>query len=147
MVNDFAKILNRDLKRLSTEISAFEKEENLWKTTGNISNSAGNLAIHIIGNLNYYVGTKIGDTGYERDRPAEFSMKNIPREQILNQIEETRDIISSVLKNLDDTRLNEEFPEALFGHPMTVGFFLIHLSGHLMYHIGQINYLRRVLEK
>jgi len=147
MVNDFAKILNRDLKRLSTEISAFDREENLWKTNGKISNSAGNLALHLAGNLNYYVGTKIGDTGYERDRPAEFSMKNIPREQILNQIEETRDIISSVLKNLDDTRLNEEFPEALFGHPMTVGFFLIHLSGHLMYHIGQINYLRRVLEK
>lgn len=147
MVNDFIKILNRDLRRLSTEISAFEDEENLWKTTGKISNSAGNLALHLVGNLNYYVGTKIGDTGFERDRPAEFSTKNVPREQILNQIEETRETVSIVLKNLDDSRLNEEFPEALFGHPMTLGFFLIHLSGHLMYHLGQINYLRRTLEK
>jgi uncharacterized damage-inducible protein DinB len=146
MINDFIKILNRDLRRLSTEISAFEKEENLWKTTGNISNSAGNLALHLSGNLNYYVGTKIGDTGFQRDRPAEFSTKNVPREQILNQIEETRDTVSAVLKNMDNSRLNEEFPEALFGHPMTFGFFLIHLSGHLMYHLGQINYLRRALE-
>ncbi|MFO7799992.1 DinB family protein [Rhodohalobacter sp.] len=147
MVNDFIKILNRDLSRLSTEISAFEKEENLWKTTGKISNSAGNLAIHLIGNLNYYIGTKIGDTGFERDRPAEFSTKYVPREQILNKIEMTRETVSSVLNNLDGSRLNEEFPEALFGHPMTYSFFLVHLSGHLMYHLGQINYLRRTLEK
>ncbi|MDZ7758596.1 DinB family protein [Rhodohalobacter sp.] len=146
MINDFEKILNRDLRRLFTEISAFEKEENLWKTTGEITNSAGNLTLHLIGNLNYYVGSKIGDTGYERDRPAEFSMQNVPRDQILMQIEETQDMVSSVLKNLDDSRLNEEFPEALFGHLMTLGFFLIHLSGHLMYHLGQINYLRRMLE-
>lgn len=147
MLTEIIRIINRDLGRLSTEISAFEKEENLWKTTGKISNSAGNLAIHLIGNLNYYIGTKIGNTGYERDRPAEFSSKNVPREQILNQIEETQETVSYVLKNLDDSRLNEEFPDALFGHPMTFGFFLIHLSGHLMYHLGQINYLRRTLEK
>ena len=146
MINDFKKILNRDLRRLFTEISAFEKDENLWKTAGEITNSAGNLALHLIGNLNYYVGSKIGDTSYERDRPAEFSMQKVPRDQILMQIEQTREMVSSVLKNLDDSRLNEEFPEALFGHPMTLGFFLIHLSGHLMYHLGQINYLRRMLE-
>ena len=146
MVSEIIKILNRDLRRLSTEISAFENEENLWKTTGNISNSSGNLALHLIGNLNYYIGAKIGNNGYERDRPAEFGLKNVPRELILNQIEDTKQTVSSVLNNLDDSRLNEEFPEALFGHPMTLGFFLTHLSGHLMYHLGQINYLRRVLE-
>ncbi|WP_069130471.1 DinB family protein [Rhodohalobacter halophilus] len=146
MVKDIKKILVRDLGKLSREISLFEAEENLWKTTGAVTNSAGNLAIHLIGNLNYYVGTKIGDTEYKRDRPAEFSQKNVPRDRILRDIEETQQLVSTVLNNISDEELNEEFPEALFGHPMTLGFFLNHLSGHLMYHLGQINYLRRVLE-
>jgi len=146
MIKDVTKIMARDLGRLISEIESFKKEENLWKTTGSISNTAGNLALHLVGNLNYYVGTKIGDTGYERDRPAEFSEKNVPREQLIQQIEETREMISAVLSKVDEKDLNEEFPEALFGHPMALGYFLVHLSGHLMYHLGQINYLRRVLE-
>jgi len=146
MVLEFIKIINRDLKRLSSEVSAFKNEENLWATTGKISNSAGNLALHLVGNLNYYLGAKIGNTGYERDRPAEFSLKNIPREDLLKQIDQTKEMVSSVLSKVEDHQLNGEFPEALFGHPMSLGFFLTHLSGHLMYHLGQINYLRRVLE-
>lgn len=147
MISEIITIINRDLERLSTEISTFKKEENLWKTTGEISNSAGNLALHLVGNLNYYVGTKIGNTGYERDRPAEFGLKDMPREKILKQIEATKETVSTSLNQLKNNQLDEEFPEALFGHPMTLGYFLLHLSGHLMYHLGQINYLRRVLER
>ena len=146
MVSDIIKIINRDLERLNSEIAAFENEANLWRTEGEITNSAGNLALHLVGNFNYYVGAKIGTTGYERDRPAEFGLKNIPRKRLQEQIERTKGVVSSVLGKLEEHQLNDEFPEALFGHPMTLGFFLTHLSGHLMYHLGQINYLRRVLE-
>ncbi|PKD43589.1 DinB family protein [Rhodohalobacter barkolensis] len=146
MVEDFRKILIRDLDRLTSEINTFDQEENLWRTDGNVTNSAGNLCLHLCGNLKYYIGAKIGNTGYERDRPAEFSLSNVPRLELIEQVKETREVVSSVLSKMDAEQLNEDFPEALFGYPMTYGFFLIHLSGHLMYHLGQINYLRRILD-
>lgn len=146
MKEEIIEILIRDLGRLHTEISAFRDEENLWRTTGSVTNCAGNIALHLIGNLNHYVGLKIGNTGFKRDRVGEFSLKNIPRSKILHDIKQIQSMIPDVLNRLEDEELNKDFPEEVFGHSMTSKFFLIHLSGHLMYHLGQINYLRRILE-
>lgn len=146
MTDEIQKILHRDLGRLRNEIAAFKDESNLWKTEGTITNSAGNIALHLIGNLNHYIGSEFGNTGYVRDRKSEFGLKNVPRTKILSQIEETQAMISDVLPGISHEILYYEFPDQIFGHPMTNRFFLIHLSGHLMYHLGQVNYLRRVVE-
>ncbi|MBC5773239.1 DinB family protein [Pontibacter sp. KCTC 32443] len=146
LLQDLITILNRDLEKLYSEIDGFTEEANLWKTTGNITNPAGNLCLHLCGNLNRYIGAKLGNSGYVRDRPAEFSRKDVPKTELLKQVEQTREMVANTLQQLQPTSLEQEYPEQVLGKPMTTGFFLIHLTAHLSYHLGQINYLRRVLE-
>jgi uncharacterized damage-inducible protein DinB len=146
MTHDISFILNRDLDRLVEEIRAFKQEEHLWKVAGRISNSAGNLSLHLVGNLNTYIGAILGASGYVRDREAEFSQKNIPKADLLFKIQEVKATVSNTLENLTEEQLRLPYPQQVLGYEMTTAFFLIHVSGHLNYHLGQINYLRRMLE-
>jgi uncharacterized damage-inducible protein DinB len=146
MLQDLTTILTRDLEKLYNEIDAFTAEANIWKTTGNITNSAGNLCLHLCGNLNTYIGATLGNSGYVRDRPAEFSSKDVPKVKLLKQVELTREMVAQTLQQLHPADLEKNYPEQVLGKPMTTGFFLVHLTAHLSYHLGQINYLRRVLE-
>jgi uncharacterized damage-inducible protein DinB len=146
MTEELIYIFERDLDQLSQEMEAFRDEAAMWETTGAITNSAGNLCLHLAGNLNHYMGAKLGKTGYERDRPAEFNRKDVPRSELLRQVDQTKGMVATIIGRIEESRLDEQFPEELFGHPMTIGFFLLHLHGHLSYHLGQINYLRRALE-
>ncbi|MEE6127063.1 DinB family protein [Chryseobacterium arthrosphaerae] len=139
-------LYNRDLNKLKTEIEAYQKEENIWKTDKNISNSAGNLCLHLIGNLNHFIGAQLGNTGYIRHRELEFSLKDIPQAELTEKIEATATMIDTVLSQLSDEDLKKEYPLVVFEDKMTTGYFLIHLVTHLDYHLGQINYHRRLLD-
>ncbi|WP_246197893.1 DinB family protein [Chitinophaga agrisoli] len=132
--------------RLRNEISAYKNEQQLWHVEKEIPNSAGNLCLHLIGNLKGFIGTHIGQTGYVRDRPLEFSLKNIPREELLKHIDETAVDVDAALSALTEAQLDEEYPLVVFEEKMTIGFFLTHLLAHLSYHLGQINYHRRLLD-
>lgn len=146
MIEEFVKIYDRDLERLKQEITAFNLDSNIWKTTGHVKNSSGNLCLHLIGNLNNYIGKNMGDYAYSRDRDAEFNLKNVPKSQLIYQITDVKEKVISTLMKMDQDVLDQDHVENVFGHSMTNGYFLIHLAGHLAYHLGQINYLRRVLE-
>lgn len=140
------QLFNRDLDKLMVEINSFKNQENLWKTQGEITNSAGNLCLHLVGNLNYFIGTIIGNTGYIRDREAEFSDTNVDRKLMTNMILETKSAITSSLEKFDKEKLKNTYPIKVFDKDTTYEFFLFHLVGHLNYHLGQINYFRRILE-
>ncbi|QMU31198.1 DinB family protein [Adhaeribacter radiodurans] len=146
MVSELITIYERDINRLKIEIESFQTEENLWKITGQVKNTAGNLGLHLVGNLKTYIGKNLGGYDYTRDREAEFNLKNVPKEQLLQQIDETKQVVVLALQQLEKTQLEEIYLEETLGYPMTTGFFLIHLAAHLSYHLGQINYLRRILE-
>lgn len=146
MLQDLTTILIRDLEKLYHEMDAFKDEANIWKTTGSITNSAGNLCLHLCGNLNTYIGATLGNSGYVRNRPAEFSRKDVAKAELLQEVEKTRNIVARTLQQLHDKDLEKVYPEPVLGNPMTTGFFLVHLTAHLSYHLGQANYLRRVLE-
>ncbi|MFC0263255.1 DinB family protein [Fontibacter flavus] len=137
---------NRDLDKLKKELKLYDVEDNIWKISGNISNSAGNLAFHIIGNLNHYIGSEMGNTGYIRNRAAEFSLKGVSRDEILNQIEETKQTISNALLKFPEDWFSRKYPLEEFGYPMTYEYFMVHLVSHLNYHLGQVNYHRRLIE-
>lgn len=137
---------NRDLDKLKKELKLYDVEDNIWKISGNISNSAGNLALHIIGNLNHYIGSEMGNTGYIRNRAAEFSLKGVSRDEILNQIEETKQTISNALLKFPEDWFSRKYPLEEFGYPMTYEYFMVHLVSHLNYHLGQVNYHRRLIE-
>lgn len=141
------KILyNRDLDKLKFEIESYENESSLWIIDKNISNSAGNICLHLIGNLNTYIGKEIGKTGYVRNRPLEFSLKNIPKKELIQKIEDTIEAVNNSLDLLNKADLEAIYPQIVFEKEMTTGFFLVHLATHLGYHLGQINYHRRLLD-
>lgn len=145
LVQELKKVYLKDLTKLKEEITLYAKEEDLWKVEKGISNSAGNLCLHLVGNLNHFIGTVIGKTNYIRNRDAEFSSKDIPKKDLVKMIEETIQVMDSVLSSMDDDQLKEEFPLLVLKEKTSTGFFLFHLSSHLGYHLGQINYLRRLI--
>ena len=144
-LGDLKKIFERDLDQLAQEISAYSKESDLWIVKGEIKNSAGNLCLHLCGNLQHFVGKVLGGTDYVRNREAEFADKNVPRSTLLKEVATTKKVVSDTLHKMSPPQLDETYPINVFGEPMTTGFFLMHLATHLTYHRGQINYHRRLL--
>lgn len=145
LIESLQTFYSRDLHKLKAEIEAYPNEETIWKTAPNISNAAGNLCLHLIGNLNAYIGAALGHTGYIRQRDLEFSLKDIPKATLIGQIEATATMVNTTLGQLTETQLEEKYPLQVFDYEMTTGHFLIHLIAHLDYHLGQINYHRRLL--
>ncbi len=139
------KIFTRDLQKLKSENLLFEKEEHIWFIAGDINNSPGNLCLHICGNLKHFIGHVLGGTDFIREREKEFTRKNVPREELIKNIEETLTVVKSTLEKIDNSKLNNIYPINVFNEEMTTEFFLIHLATHLNYHLGQINYLRRLI--
>jgi uncharacterized damage-inducible protein DinB len=147
VIDSLKKLFDRDLDKLKNELSNYKDESSLWVVKKNISNSAGNLALHIIGNLNHFIGGVLGENGYVRDRDAEFSNIDVPVNDLLQNIDEVKTTIYNTLEGISEEELLETFPINVFGYEMTTLFFLIHLHSHLTYHLGQINYHRRLIEK
>ncbi|MBW4362255.1 DUF1572 family protein [Flavobacterium taihuense] len=147
MIETIRTLFNRDLNRLKIEIESYQNESKIWHIEKSISNSAGNLCLHLIGNLNTYIGAQIGNTNYLRNRELEFSNKNVPKALLLAQIETTIQIINDSLTLLADEDLKKEYPILVFETKTSTEFLLIHLTTHLAYHLGQINYHRRLLDR
>ena len=147
VIDSLKKLFDRDLDRLKNELSNYKDESSLWVVKKNISNSAGNLALHVIGNLNHFIGGVLGKNGYVRDREAEFIEKDVPVHDLLQNIDEVKTTIYNTLEGISEEELLENFPINVFGYEMTTLFFLMHLHSHLTYHLGQINYHRRLIEK
>ena len=145
LVAAVAAILDRDLQALAREVSAYPDERALWDTPRGITNSAGTLALHLAGNIRHYLGAKLGDTGYVRDRTAEFASRDIPRATILAQIEETRAAVRAVAARASEPRPEDDYPEVVGGVRVATGEYLIHLVSHFAYHLGQVDYHRRVV--
>jgi len=145
LVAAVAAILDRDLQALSREVAAYPDDRALWATPTGITNSAGTLAIHLAGNIRHYFGATLGGTGYRRDRPAEFAARDVPRATILGQIEEARAALRAAAARSSDDRLDEDYPEVIAGVRVAMGEYLIHLVSHFAYHLGQMDYHRRVV--
>jgi hypothetical protein len=147
MLTDTLKILySRDLVKLKQELELYNSEDNIWRVDKNILNSAGNLSLHLIGNLNTYIGAELGNTGYVRNRPEEFSLNNVPRQELISKIERTIEMLDATLDSLTEDQLKSEYPQIVFDNKVLTEYFLIHLAIHLSYHLGQVNYHRRLLD-
>jgi uncharacterized damage-inducible protein DinB len=146
LLDTLIQLFERDLNRLINEIGLYKQEESIWKIDKGISNSAGNLTLHLIGNLNTYIGRELGKTDYVRNRDLEFSTKFVKREELLNGLMQTMEVVKLSLSNLTIEDLNQEYPILVFTEKTTTEYLLVHLTTHLAYHLGQINYHRRLLE-
>jgi uncharacterized damage-inducible protein DinB len=139
-------LFERDLQKLKTEIELYKAEENIWLVKDGIGNSAGNLCLHLMGNLSHFIGAMLGHTGYVRHREDEFILKNISRQDLITNIENCMLIVKTTLQKLTATDLEKEFPQNVFAKSINTEMMLIHLATHLTYHLGQINYHRRLLD-
>ncbi|RXK48763.1 DinB family protein [Aquirufa rosea] len=146
LTEDLLKLFSRDLNRLKIEIAQYQDEANLWKVDGRISNSAGNLCLHLIGNLQTYFGSVYGNTGYVRFRDKEFSDKEVPREKLLEMIDQTELMMQQVLPTISQEQLEEDYPMEVFDYSMKTAYYFVHLAVHFGYHLGQINYHRRLMD-
>jgi uncharacterized damage-inducible protein DinB len=147
MITESLKSLyTRDLNKLKLEIESYQNEDSIWKIDKSILNSAGNLCLHLVGNLNHFIGAQLGNSGYIRNRDLEFSLKDVPRAELIEKIEGTLSIVTSTLEKLSPEDLEKDYPLEALGYKMTTEYFMIHLFGHLSYHLGQVNYHRRLLD-
>jgi uncharacterized damage-inducible protein DinB len=147
IIQTLKTIFKRDLNRLKQEIELYPNESQIWKIQKGISNSAGNICLHLVGNLNTYLGNTFGNGNYVRNRSLEFSLKDVPRSELIHQVEQTILVVEHALDNLSEKELPIEFPILVFETTTSTEFMLIHLATHLNFHLGQINYHRRLLEE
>ncbi|RYG10467.1 MAG: DUF1572 domain-containing protein [Chitinophagaceae bacterium] len=146
-IKNLQLLFERDLKKVKSEIESYTDEQNLWRIDHGISNSAGNLCLHLIGNLNAYIGVGLANTSYIRNRALEFSLKNIPRAELVKALENTIKVVADGFNNLKQDQLDKDFPLVIWDKPTETEYTLLHLLTHLNYHLGQINYHRRLVDK
>jgi len=144
MSTDLAALYLRDLTRLVQELQAFPDTAACWAIAPGVTNAAGTLALHLEGNLREFIGRQLGQIAFTRDRPREFSERGVAQAELIARIEAVRETIPAVVRALSDEVLDAPYPELLFGAPVSTRLALVHFNGHLNYHLGQIDYLRRV---
>ena len=142
---DLLVLFRRDLAAFEREVALFPDDEALWRTRPGLANGAGNLALHVAGNLRHFVGAVLGGTGYVRDREAEFGRREGPRTEVAAEVGAALADLEAVLPTLSEATLAAPFPAAVAGVQPPAGRFLIHLATHLAFHLGQAGYLRRTL--
>ena len=145
MTDSINAVIQRHLEQLKKEVAGYSHEDELWKMAGEIPNSAGTLCLHLCGNLQHYIGAVLGQSSYIRQRDLEFSLRDVPVNELLTLVDTTKKVVAETLTNLDKDLLSKDYPEQVFDKPMTTEFFLVHLTSHLGYHLGQINYYRRLM--
>jgi hypothetical protein len=145
MTNDFRKILTRELRAWQRELEAYPDERQIWALPPGAVNSAGTLTLHVSGSLLHLIGAQLGETGYVRNRDAEFADRDVPRTQLVRQLEQTIAMIDRVMGSLESGVLDRQFPIPVGGRVLPTRMLLIHLCGHLSYHLGQVDYHRRLI--
>jgi hypothetical protein len=144
LVGAIGAMMLRELVTLRKEIEAYPSDESLWKVVPGIANSGGTLALHLTGNLQHFIGAVLGGSGYIRDREAEFSVRGLPQAEVLDLIDQATASLTHTFRTLTDEVLGRQYPERVGKVRLTSGDFLVHLEGHLAYHLGQIDYHRRI---
>ncbi len=137
--------LVRELQGFIREVEAFPSDDSVWHTRRGVTNSAGNLTLHVCGNLQDFVGRVLGGTSYVRNRELEFSQREGTRASLVAELRTTIGVIESVLPELTDQAMAGDYPMPLGGKTVNTTAFLVHLAAHLAFHLGQAGYLRRVI--
>lgn len=145
LIEAVAAILDRDLQALAREVEAYPDDDALWRIADGLPNSAGTLVLHLAGNIQHFLGADLAGTGYVRDRPAEFSARGVPRLVLLGQIEAARSAVRAVVERAGQMALEADFPEVVGGMRVATGEYLVHLVSHFGYHLGQVDFHRRLV--
>lgn len=140
-----ARLMTRELQAFERELALCPDEAAVWRVAPGVTNSLGNLVLHVCGNLQHFVGHVLGGSGYVRDRDAEFTRTAVPRAQLVNEIQKAAATVAQTLAGVTEGQLARPFPEAVGGVTLSTGLFLTHLAAHLAFHLGQAGYVRRIV--
>jgi hypothetical protein len=138
-------MLAREIEGFKREIEMFPDDESIWRTVPGVTNSAANLAMHVAGGLQFFIGAVLGGNGYVRNRELEFSRRSGTRAEVVAELESAAAVVRTVLPALSDDRFRSELPEAVMGMRLRADTFLLHLCVHAGFHLGQAGYVRRIL--
>jgi hypothetical protein len=144
LASELAALFTRDLARLIQELQAFPDTASVWTTAPGVTNAAGTLALHLEGGLRHFIGMHLGKIEYKRDRPLEFSARGVEQAELIARLEAVKQMVPRVIAGLSAAQLDADFPEVVLDRPLPTRQWLIHLNGHLNYHLGQVDYLRRI---
>lgn len=136
-------IFVRDIRGVMSELEAYPADEAVWRTAPGVTNSGGTLALHVAGNIQYFVGAVLNSSGFVRDRDAEFASRGLPRTKLLTELEAAITAVQQTLPRLTAAELSAEYPVPVAGRRVGTTEFLVHLAAHLGYHLGQVDYHRR----
>ena len=142
-----AVVMTRELKALRREVESYPNDDKLWETAPGITNPGGNLILHLAGNIQYFLGAVLGGSGYKRYRDAEFGSRDLPRADLLREVDGAIAAVQTGMAKVTDADMKKPFPEAVGGVTPTTGAFLAHLAVHLGYHLGQVDYHRRIISR
>jgi hypothetical protein len=142
---DVAALMDRELRTLRRELEAYSDERQIWQEVPGLPNTAGTLALHLAGSLQHYIGTRWGGTGYVRNRDAEFARRGVPRAELVAEIERARTAVAAGLAAIDGDALGADYPETIAQSRIRTGEYLMHLSVHFAYHLGQLDFHRRMV--
>jgi uncharacterized damage-inducible protein DinB len=143
LATELAALFARDLTRLIQELRAFPDTASIWQTAPGVANAAGTLALHLEGGLRHFIGFHLGQIAYTRQRPLEFSARGVEQAELIARLDAVKEMVPRVIAGLSEAQLDKDFPEVVLDKPMPTRQWLIHLLGHLNYHLGQVDYLRR----
>jgi len=138
-------LILRELRAVRREIERYPDDATVWRAVPGIPNTAGTLALHLAGNLQHFLGAALAGDGYVRDRDAEFSRRDVPRDELLAEVDRAREAVAVGMDALTDDALAGEYPEAIGGRTFVTADMLVHLAAHLAYHLGQLDYHRRIV--
>jgi hypothetical protein len=140
-----AELYDQYIDKLRSEVKSFPDDRSLWKTSGDIPNSAGNLTLHLIGNLNHFFGATISKNGFVRDRDSEFANDGVTKDQLLGEIDKVKKVVNDALRSVAENEMQKTYPVQFQDKDVSTEYVLVYLLGHLNYHLGQIDYHRRLL--
>lgn len=138
-------ILRRELGAVRRSVEVYPDDASVWAERKGLPNAAGTLVLHVSGNLQHFVGAVLGRSGYMRDRDAEFSRRGVSRADLLAEVDAAALAVEQGMSAISDEAMSDPYPETIAGRTVATGDFLVHLAAHLAYHLGQIDYHRRVV--
>jgi hypothetical protein len=135
----------RELRAVRRTVEAYPDDASVWEERPGLPNGGGTLVLHIAGNLQHFVGATLGGSAYVRDRDAEFARRDVPRAALVAELDAAIDAVDRALAAVPAHVLDADYPASVLGRTVRTRDYLVHLAAHLAYHLGQLDYHRRLV--
>jgi len=123
-------------------------QEQLWRNPYSYGNSVGHLVLHLTGNMSYYIGARVAETGYIRNRDREFTEpQKLPKERVMQKFDETIAMVVATLHKQSPTDWMGPYSAERESEAKDRLTIFLRCAGHAYHHVGQIIYLSNELAK